>query len=712
MTKYNKKSVSLQQINPLCEKYGIEQILASIFVRRGVTTGKDLLYFLEDDLRFQHEPFYFSTMEDAVERIMSAKEEGEKILVFGDSDVDGITSTAILFGYLKEAGYDVQWRLPLGDDPYGLSIKAVDDFAAQEGTLIITVDCGISNFEEIAHANDLGIDVIITDHHNPPETLPEAIIVLDPKTSDSNYPFPEISGAAVAYKLVSALRFAQSDFYNAEICILEINENEADKTFDVDCIKIKNLTCVKELHEKIIPGRTSIYDLKLPYFLQGQLIYAWDVAKTKEILTSIFGSGVEFMLNDLCLEVSKVMPGLRFKTSQELKSISKIGKYIDSENTIIRSLYNLYVSYCKHVISKQKPQQAENERRDLQLVGLAALADIMPMKNENRVFVRQGIASIKKDGPRPGLREILSLLRLNPETITSTDLSWNVIPALNATGRLGQPDVALKMLLSEDARERENLADEIMLLNNKRKQLVQDTAFHVHDKAAKSVEEHQNKLCVVVDESIHSGLTGLFAARLMQDFGVPGIAVTFVEDICIGSIRSNRGFISTTFLDSFGEDFFINHGGHNYAAGFSFNRDKLETFLAKIKQAVPSINLSEESEAIDIDAEIPTEYLTPEVFALLDTFEPYGNENPELVFLTKNTKISDAMLVGKKDPMHLKLTFDCGKIKVPGMFWSQGDRLKQDIQVNTNCDILYTMSRNYFNGMVTNQVILKDLEVK
>ena len=165
----------------LCSKYNINQILASIFIRRGINQGEDILYFLENDIRFQHSPFCFSVMEDIVERILQAQEEGEKVLIFGDSDVDGITSTAILYSYLKKIGIDVQWKLPVGDDGYGLSIQAIDDFAKEDGSLIITVDCGISNFESIEHANDLQIDVIVTDHHNPQETLPEALLILDPK---------------------------------------------------------------------------------------------------------------------------------------------------------------------------------------------------------------------------------------------------------------------------------------------------------------------------------------------------------------------------------------------------------------------------------------------------------------------------------------------------------------------------------------------------
>ena len=140
MNTWTKKPVTRQQIAPLCTKFGLDELTASILFRRDITDASELLYFLENDLRFQHNPFLFSSMEDAVERIITAKEEGEKVLIFGDSDVDGITSTAILYECLCDMGLDVYWRLPLADAPYGLSMEAIDELANQGGTLIITVD--------------------------------------------------------------------------------------------------------------------------------------------------------------------------------------------------------------------------------------------------------------------------------------------------------------------------------------------------------------------------------------------------------------------------------------------------------------------------------------------------------------------------------------------------------------------------------------------
>ncbi len=717
MNNWVKSPVTAQQIAPLCQKYNIDKILASIFVRRGITQGNDILYFLEDDLRFQHNPFLFNSMEDAVERITQAQEEGEKILIFGDRDVDGITSTTILYDYLKARGMDVRCRLPLESEAYGLSKQAIDEFAAEQGTLIITVDCGISNYEEIDYAASLGIDVIVTDHHNAPENLPAAVVILDPKTPDSGYPFVDISGAAVAYKLVSALRFSNTDFYNSEICIMEVapstgsgttdNSGTADK-IEIHCVKIRNLVKIKELHETIIPGKTSIYDLKLPYFLQGQVIYAWDASQTKKLLTQIFGTGVEFSIYDLQTEVTKILPSLKGKTTAQIHACSTIAKYDENPTGIIDSLYNLYVTWCKKLISLNNKNLAQTEKRDLQLVAIAAIADIMPLKNENRIFVKNGIASIKQDGPRTGLAELFAQLKISTPAITSTDLSWTLTPALNAAGRLGQADLALSLLISESPSERNKLAAKIFELNEKRKELVNLGMYSIRETVSTNIQQNNNRLCTIVNEELHAGITGNIASRLMQEHNIPAIVVTKCDNVYKGSMRSCRGLVTTDFLAGFG-DFFINYGGHNAAAGFSFAQDRLALFNQKIKEIVPSINLEEENLDINIDAEIPAEYLTPQTFDILDKLEPFGAENQELILTTKNVKVVDALKQGKKEPLSLKLVFEFGKYKFPGMFFGQADRLGKDIIVGQSYDILYTIVRNYFNGTVTPQLRLKEV---
>lgn len=710
MANFVKKNVSREAVHTLHEKYGLSMLEASVFARRNILSGTDVLYYLENDLRFLHEPFLFSSMEDAVDRILDAKEEGEKVLIFGDKDVDGITSTAILYSYLKNIGIDVQWRLPLGEDSYGLSIQAIDDFAKEFGSLIITVDCGISNNKEIEYANSLGLDVIVTDHHNPPDVLPDACVIIDPKISDSGYPFTEISGAAVAFKLVSALRFSRFELYKQDICLLDVKPN-SDGSYNIDCLKTRNLVAKSRYSNTFFPGETSISNTKIPDFLQGQQIFVWNSKVISSYLREIFGSSVEFQTLDLQSEIAKTMPFVNGKSLSTIKELSKIAKYSDTPNTEIDGFYNIFVTWAYKLADSIFPKHTEDKLQDLQLVGIAALADIMPMKNENRIFVKQGLEGINSGKKRKGIAELISRLDLTNKTISSTDLSWKLIPALNAAGRMGLSNLSLELLINEDPKERDILAQKIIELNEQRKHYVQEAEFFTEKDAFNSIQNFDGKLCIVHDKRINRGVTGILAAKIMQKYNIPAIALTFTEDgsIAVGSMRSCRGFVATAFLDGFG-DFFINHGGHNAAAGFSFESSKLELFLSRAKELSKNICLEEDAGIIEVDAEIPQEFITPDLLKLVEKMEPYGETNPELIFMSNNLKVMDAVAVGKSERQHLKLTFDCGKYKFPAMFWGEAERLNRDFKLGDTLNIVYNLGKNTFNGNTTPQMLLIDLK--
>lgn len=710
MANFVKKNVSREAVHNLHEKYGLSMLEASVFARRNILSGTDVLYYLENDLRFLHEPFLFSSMEDAVDRILDAKEEGEKVLIFGDKDVDGITSTAILYSYLKNIGMDVQWRLPVGEDSYGLSIQAIDDFAKDYGSLIITVDCGISNNKEIEYANSLGLDVIVTDHHNPPDVLPDACVIIDPKIPDSGYPFQEISGAAVAFKLVSALRFTRFELYKQDICLLDVKPN-SDGSYNIDCLKTRNLVPKSRYSKSFFPGEISISNTKIPDFLQGQQIFVWNSKVISSYLREIFGSSVEFQTLDLQSEIAKTMPFVNGKNLSTIKDLSKIAKYSDTPNTEIDGFYNIFVTWAYKLADSLFPKHAEDKLQDLQLVGIAALADIMPMKNENRIFVKQGLEGINSGKKRKGIAELIARLDLATKTISSTDLSWKLIPALNAAGRMGLSNLSLELLINEDPKERDILAQKIIELNEQRKHYVQEAEFFTEKDAFTSIQNFDGKLCIVHDKRINRGVTGILAAKIMQKYNIPAIALTFTEDgsIAVGSMRSCRGFVATAFLDGFG-DFFINHGGHNAAAGFSFESSKLDLFLSKAKELSKSIKLEEDAGIIEVDAEIPQDFITPDLLKLVEKMEPYGETNPELIFMSNNLKVMDAVAVGKSERQHLKLTFDCGKYKFPAMFWGEAERLNRDFKLGDTLNIVYNLGKNTFNGNTTPQMLLIDLK--
>jgi len=702
-----KKDIAPEQVRELCGRFSCDPLTASILARRNITSGPDIQYFLEDDLRYLHSPFLLSGMEDAVDRILAARDEGEKVLIFGDRDVDGITSTTVLHRCLKELGMDVSWRIPSGEDTYGLSMKAVEEFAANYGTLIITVDCGISNNVEIDRAVELGIDVIITDHHNPPENLPNATIIVDPKLPGDEYPFPYISGCAVAFKLATALRFAQNELYKQELCLLDVRP--VNDAYTIDCVKMVNMTERARLTETITPGMIQIEDTRLLQFLRGQQILVWDAELQKKQLTKVFGTGVEFNMLDIRPEISTVIPSVQNASLLRVKEMSKILRYREGFQSEMDGFCNIFITYIQKKTSDSQINKTIQE--DLQLVMLAALADIMPLHNENRILVRQGIAALNRGEVIPGLRELLARLNMLGKRITSTDISWNVVPVLNAAGRLGRSELAVQLFLSETSQQRDAIAEQIIQLNKNRRQLGTDAWGYVEKQAYESFEKYNNKLVVVVVPRIHRGISGILAAQLVKVFDVPSIAITILEDgTAVGSVRSTRGFDVTPMLDSCG-NLFLNHGGHNYAAGFSLEKEKLDELLQRFLEYTAVIELEDNKDSmLQTDAEIPHSYLSPDLLKIIDTLEPYGEGNPQLLFFSRQLKIIGADIIGKGEKKHLKLVLAGGKHKWPALFWNAADRLGSDFALGDTIDVVYRLERNLFNGMETAQMIVQEAE--
>ena len=190
----------------ISKKYNISNLLAQILINKNIIKDEEIKEFLKPTRNDFYNPFLMPDMEKAVNRILEAKENKEKVLIFGDYDVDGITSTAVLKQYLKqieiEADYYIPNRLLEG---YGLNNKAIEKIAQKDIQLLITVDCGITSIEETEFAKSKGIDVIITDHHEPGEELPRAIAVVDAKRKNNKYPFNQLAGVGVVFKLIQAI---------------------------------------------------------------------------------------------------------------------------------------------------------------------------------------------------------------------------------------------------------------------------------------------------------------------------------------------------------------------------------------------------------------------------------------------------------------------------------------------------------------------------
>src|SRR5437899_5688430 len=197
-----------RQASGLAKELGLSEVTASVIVRRGYGDPEVARAFLAGEQPL-HDPFLLGDMADAVERIRAAIAAGKRICVHGDYDVDGICATVLAVLVLRELGADVEWHLPSRfDEGYGVSGQTLERLAEEGCGLVLTVDCGITAVDEVRRARELGLEVIVTDHHRPAAELPECPIVA---TRPSDYPFPELCGTGVAYKLGQALLGPEND---------------------------------------------------------------------------------------------------------------------------------------------------------------------------------------------------------------------------------------------------------------------------------------------------------------------------------------------------------------------------------------------------------------------------------------------------------------------------------------------------------------------
>ena len=698
---WEKKAVISGNVREISNKYSIDLIIASILERREVSEKEDIKFYLESDLVYLHNPFLFEDMEIAIDRILQAYEEGEKVRIFGDRDVDGITSTVLLYECLEEMGIQVSWCLPEGDEPYGLTKEGVRKFSEEDGTLIITVDCGISNNAEIAFAAALNIDTIVVDHHLSGDILPPALAIINPKIEGCGYPFPNLAGCGVVAKLIWALRFSKTDMYKQELVLLHAEPGNG--TVIIQAAKMENLVETDRLTEEIVPGLLKIGSSRLADFLVGLPILVYNRDLEYKQLRAAFGDNVDIHLVDTAPEIWKIFPSLAGKSLVRLMGISKSLQYKVGEIQEIDAFITLFSSFIK----MKNPSLSSEYSKILDLVAIGTIADLMPMKNENRILVKNGMVQLNS-GSRAAMVSFLSEQNLIGKKLSTTDIGWQISPVFNAAGRLGVPQIAVRLLLSQDAAEREILSKELVQLNKERKKIGEAAWDRMFPKAVKSLEEHNNKLIVLNDQNLHRGITGIISARLLNFYHVPSIVIAHLDDKLIGSIRSDKTLNAKDFLSQF-QDILSDFGGHPRAAGFSIQKHNLEILLRRIYQASHNLGISQADVILSIDAEIPSAYMNPDLIKIVELLEPYGEEHRPLQFLLKNAVIEELSIMGNSEPKHVKLLLKSGSYKWPAVFWRAGERLDTDFSKGDLVDLVFRLGRNYFRNTETLQLTILDL---
>ncbi len=311
---------------------------------------------------------------------------------------------------------------------------------------------------------------------------------------------------------------------------------------------------------------------------------------------------------------------------------------------------------------------------------------------------------------RDGLRRIFQRKDLLGKRISATDIAWQVAPLLNSAGRMGEPGKATRMFLSQAADETEALVGELFALDLRRKSMGESTWTMVMGPARESFEKTGGRFVLVHDERIPRGITGIMASRLQGFFKVPSVVIATGADPAVGSIRCSRPNVIEDFFARHREAF-LTCGGHDFAGGFSIPRAAMQDFLADFLARVTEVDLpASGDEVITVDAEIPLSYLEPTLQELVDRFEPYGEGNPQLAFLTRGLRVAHCELIGRREACHLKLLFDAGKTKWPAVYWNAAARFPGEFGIGDCVDVVYRLGRNSWGGGENLQLTVLDLK--
>ncbi len=699
---WTKTSVDAAEVRRVSRRYRLDVLASSILVRRGLSDARSVRYLLEQDEHYLHNPFTLPSIGAAVQRIADAIADGEPILVFGDRDVDGVTSTALMVETLQGMGATVSWRLPEGDDPYGITPAVVESLAASGVALLITVDCGVTACAEIAAVRERGIDVIVVDHHEPSSEVPDALVV-DPKLSVSSYPFVDLSACGVVWKVAWALRFAQTDLYGETVCLL--NVRPLNDSIVIEAVKLTNLVPGAKLFETVNPGAGAPAAERLAEFADGCEILVYDGSLVRNLLARACGP-IDLYVHDLAPEAEMMHRSTAGQSLLQLRERSKLARYSDQPCSELDVLVELFTVMAL----RRHPELSAATAPSLDLVALSTIADLMPLRDENRILVKRGLRALAAT-ERIGLRELLARTNLYGKELTTIDVSFHLSPVVNSAGRMGEAPIAVRLLLTSNEADARDLAQRLLDLNRERRTVADQAWARAQPGARSSYEGSGGKLVWVIDPQVPRGVTGMLAARLVDAFRTPAVVVADQGDEASGSVRSLPGVNVADILSPL-DDLLLRWGGHAMAGGFNLPSAELPRLALRLQRLTEMLDAvpAPAEDTRTVDAEIPPAYLTPQAWRTADLFAPYGAGHRPLAFLMRGVPIVQVELVGKGQPAHAKLLLDAGGYRWPGLYWNAGDKVGTEFNAGDRVDIVFRLTRSRYAQVETLQLTILDLE--
>jgi len=550
-----------------CPPLHPDPLLHELLYRRQIRTPAEAAAFLDPGSRPAPDPHRLPGMGAAVARIARALDGGERVAIFGDYDADGITSSALLLRALRAAAAEpgrIVCRLPRREEGYGLNARAIADFAAGGVTLLIAVDCGSGDHEQVALARAAGLDVVVLDHHQMPDDVPAGAIVVSPQLSASG-DYHELAAVGVAFLLVAAL--------------------------------------------------------------------------------------------------------------------AQHGCRVDGDD------------------------DGEPETGLLDYVALGTIADVSPLTGANRAMVRDGLRRIQ-ERPRPGLDWLCRRAGIGAATLTAEQIAFKLAPRINAAGRMADPALALRLLLSDDSREAAALAGEIERLNALRREESTRIVAEAESLLQTQPGWSDQPLLVVAHQGWTSGVLGIAANQLAHRYGRPAIVLNDDGAVSRGSARSVPGFDIAGALTRC-RDLLHEHGGHSQAAGLTLATDDLPRLRLALERELAASDLLLPIEpALRVDADLPAARLTLDTARLLEVLAPFGpgNETPRL--RVRGLRVHRYSTIGR-DGTHLKIHFAAPTGTVQAVCWGAAAR-SRELLVNPIVDVVATLGIDRWGGQPRLDLQLQD----
>ncbi len=559
MSRWDTRTFDPRGAEKLGSSLSLHPLVAAVLCARGLSRASDARAYLQPSIRRLADPFLLPDMEQCVARILRARDHGERVLVYGDFDVDGVTGTAVVVRALAAAGIEARGttadRLTEG---YGFHPSGTAEAARFGAALIITVDCGTSSASTVLAASQEGIETIVTDHHEPgPDGLPAAYGVINPKREDSQYPFRDLAGAGVALRLADAVAA---------------------------------------------------------------------------------GSGA-------------------------------------------------------------KPR----------LTGLAALGtvgDVMPLVDENRAIVHDGLEALQETGSA-GLAALRRQAGLPAGRLTAGQLSFGLVPRLNAAGRMGSAMRSLELLLTDDDAVAGRLARELDEENRRRQAVEKETVEAACRKVETAGGLERRRVLVAAEEGWHPGVIGIAASRLAERYSRPVILLAVEGGRARGSGRSKHGLHLTRVLEQC-SSLLTRYGGHAQAAGLELPAEGIRAFREAVDE-VAGRELSGTVAAPDwtADVEVSLADIDEEAVECLGAFEPCGCANPSPLFLTRDLALAGPGSVMGRGHLNLRVRHRGTVLRAVG--FGLGSRLPEVLRWKEGFDSLYQAKINDWSGRRRVEMHLKDI---